>query len=73
MGANKIGRNELCLCGSGLKYKYCHGDVIKTADAKQIANLAMSQMIREERIKKGVICKHGVLKTEHCKDCKVGD
>lgn len=21
----KIGRNELCPCGSGLKYKYCHG------------------------------------------------
>ena len=22
----KIGRNEKCPCGSGLKYKYCHGD-----------------------------------------------
>jgi len=21
----KIGRNEHCLCGSGLKYKHCHG------------------------------------------------
>ena len=21
----KIGRNEKCPCGSGLKYKYCHG------------------------------------------------
>jgi len=21
----KVGRNELCPCGSGLKYKYCHG------------------------------------------------
>lgn len=23
---DKVGRNELCPCGSGLKYKYCHGD-----------------------------------------------
>ena len=22
---NKIGRNDLCFCGSGLKYKKCHG------------------------------------------------
>ena len=21
----KIGRNEMCPCGSGVKYKYCHG------------------------------------------------
>lgn len=21
----KIGRNDLCYCGSGKKYKYCHG------------------------------------------------
>jgi uncharacterized protein YchJ len=21
----KTGRNERCLCGSGLKYKHCHG------------------------------------------------
>jgi preprotein translocase subunit SecA len=23
--ANKIGRNEPCYCGSGKKYKMCHG------------------------------------------------
>jgi preprotein translocase subunit SecA len=23
--AKKIGRNELCPCGSGKKYKHCHG------------------------------------------------
>ena len=23
--AAKVGRNELCPCGSGLKYKHCHG------------------------------------------------
>ena len=22
---NKIGRNDPCPCGSGKKYKYCHG------------------------------------------------
>ena len=25
MGGSKIGRNERCPCGSGLKYKRCHG------------------------------------------------
>lgn len=25
----KIGRNEKCPCGSGLKYKKCHGDWVK--------------------------------------------
>lgn len=24
-GSEKIGRNERCPCGSGLKYKHCHG------------------------------------------------
>ncbi|HEV8096738.1 MAG TPA: SEC-C metal-binding domain-containing protein [Burkholderiales bacterium] len=24
-GAAKIGRNEPCPCGSGKKYKHCHG------------------------------------------------
>ena len=25
VGAPKIGRNDPCYCGSGLKYKKCHG------------------------------------------------
>jgi preprotein translocase subunit SecA len=25
----KIGRNEICNCGSGRKYKKCHGALIK--------------------------------------------
>lgn len=25
VGAAKVGRNEPCPCGSGKKYKYCHG------------------------------------------------
>ncbi|MBV8633452.1 MAG: SEC-C domain-containing protein, partial [Burkholderiaceae bacterium] len=24
-GYDKIGRNDPCPCGSGLKYKHCHG------------------------------------------------
>ncbi|MGP8233525.1 MAG: SEC-C metal-binding domain-containing protein [Methylovirgula sp.] len=23
----KVGRNELCPCGSGKKYKHCHGQI----------------------------------------------
>jgi len=23
----KLGRNELCYCGSGKKYKHCHGQI----------------------------------------------
>jgi preprotein translocase subunit SecA len=26
-GERKIGRNELCPCGSGRKYKHCHGAI----------------------------------------------
>ena len=26
MNVEKVGRNELCPCGSGKKYKQCHGD-----------------------------------------------
>ena len=23
----KLGRNEICLCGSGKKFKHCHGNI----------------------------------------------
>ena len=26
-GERKVGRNELCPCGSGKKYKHCHGQL----------------------------------------------
>lgn len=26
--AGKVGRNDLCPCGSGLNYKRCHGSVV---------------------------------------------
>ena len=69
----KIGRNYPCPCKSGLKYKKCHGDPVKIMQAKHAAEIAFKHLIQNERIKKGIICKHGLLKTEYCKDCKVGD
>src|SRR5262245_14519109 len=27
---NKVGRNEKCPCNSGIKYKYCHGNIQET-------------------------------------------
>lgn len=46
---NKIGRNEPCPCGSGLKFKRCHGDIVKQEQCKQIANLYMLELIEEEK------------------------
>ncbi len=72
-GNREPGRNELCPCDSGLKYKICHGDVIKTMICNRVANEKMVWLIREEKIKKGMICKHGIKTGEHCKECKIGD
>ena len=54
----KITRNETCPCGSGLKYKYCHGDLgkqvqVETA-AKQAAKDTMNELIKTEKIKRGI-------------------
>ena len=51
---NKVGRNELCPCESGLKFKYCHGDPLKQAVCERIAGEAMVQLILEEKRKKGI-------------------
>lgn len=69
----KIGRNEKCPCGSGLKYKFCHGDPVKIQLVNHAADVAMNHLIQGERVKKGIICKHGILINDHCKDCKIGD
>ena len=69
----KIGRNSLCPCKSGLKYKHCHGDVVKEQLAKHAMNYRMAELIVEEKIKRGLICKHGVTKGEHCPSCEIGD
>ena len=68
-----IGRNELCYCGSGLKYKYCHGDVIKQEECKYVMKHRMAELIVEEKLKRGLICEHGVAKGENCTKCKIGD
>jgi len=67
----KTGRNEMCPCGSGLKFKYCHGDSTKLEACSYAAKYRMAELIVEEKIKRGLVCKHGVPKGEHCKDCKV--
>ncbi len=62
-------RNDPCVCESGLKYKHCHGDVGKVAVCNRVANEKMVELIIREKIKKGLICKHGVKKGEKCIDC----
>jgi len=67
------GRNHPCPCGSGLKYKQCHGDELKLAICNQAANEKMVQLIFEEKLRKGLTCKHGVDIDKYCKKCRIGD
>ena len=46
------GRNDLCPCGSGLKFKHCHGDETKKAIVNRVANEIMAGLIAEELEKK---------------------
>ena len=57
------GRNEPCPCRSGLKFKHCHGDVLKQEVCNRVANEKMVQLIRMEQRKRGIPVK--VL----CPDC----
>ena len=43
-------RNSPCSCGSGLKFKKCHGDSAKLAVVKHIANEAMLIMIARAKV-----------------------
>ena len=43
-------RNQPCTCGSGLKFKRCHGDPAKLAVVKHIANEAMLVMIAKAKV-----------------------
>jgi len=54
-GGQKPKRNQPCPCGSELKYKHCHGDVVKTADARDAMNRRMAELIIEEKIKRGLL------------------
>jgi hypothetical protein len=49
------GRNELCKCGSGLKFKWCHGDPSKTAVLERIVQEAMERMIMDEKHRRKLI------------------
>lgn len=51
----QTGRNEPCPCGSGLKFKFCHGDPTKQEMCNRVANEKMVWLIREEQKKRGLI------------------
>lgn len=51
---SKVGRNEKCPCGSGLKFKHCHGDEMKQAVCNRVANEKMVQLILAEQVKRGI-------------------
>jgi len=72
-GGREPGRNELCPCGSKLKYKHCHGDPLKRAIVERVMAETMVRLIMQEKFKKGMICEHGVDINEHCKQCKIGE
>lgn len=46
------GRNDPCPCGSGLKLKKCHGDIVKIQLCQQAASKLMQELITEEVSKK---------------------
>lgn len=52
---NEPGRNQPCVCESGLKFKYCHGDPLKIAVCNRVANEKMVGLIYQEKVKKGLI------------------
>ena len=51
----KIGRNDLCSCGSGLKFKWCHGDEVKKMLCNQVVNEYMARLIFQEQKKHGLV------------------
>jgi len=40
-------RNTPCYCGSGLKYKHCHGDAVKQEECNRVANKRMVELIAD--------------------------
>jgi len=63
-GGKSPPRNSPCPCGSNLKFKHCHGDVLKQAVCNRVANEKMVQLIREEQKKRGLIPRN-----YKCNDC----
>lgn len=48
-------RNEPCGCGSGLKFKRCHGDSGKRAVVERYVQEVMLRLIMKEKHKQGLI------------------
>lgn len=55
VGGREPGRNDPCPCGSGLKYKHCHGDTEKLQTVRKFAVALMGQLIRRTKMEKGMI------------------
>ncbi len=51
MGINRY-RNQICQCGSGMKFKYCHGRKLQEEQAELVTPLA-----KEEQAKRARYCK----------------
>lgn len=51
----KVGRNELCPCKSGLKFKHCHNDPAKKAICEVAVRETMLRLIMQEKHKCGMI------------------
>lgn len=66
-GGRAPGRNEPCPCGSGLKFRHCHGDAYKVQTVQRFAAGMMSKMIRDEQMKRGLIPYPWT-----CRNCKEG-
>ena len=49
------GRNELCPCNSGLRFKWCHGDSGKAAACDRVAFEHMSKLVAREQHKHGIL------------------
>lgn len=54
-GGKEPGRNDLCPCGSELKYKICHGDPGKRAICEAAMRETMVRLIMIEKHKRGMI------------------
>lgn len=49
--AKKLYRNDPCYCDSGLKFKRCHGDWVKLAEAKTAYTDKLNELIEIEQEK----------------------
>ena len=52
---NEVRRNQKCPCGSGLKFKKCHGSPTIQQEVKQMAVMMVFKRITEARGRAGII------------------